>query len=625
MALFQQSSKQREDIPSSKMAERKDMLILAQQKLDEVNRSNLGLSIGGGCGRPDSAQSKRRRKYSTSNDRGSAISPHLLSTLLYMSLMIHKVEDMKAMLQEEDPLVYDEWRSLLESLHSPEFHARERILQNQRVKGTFERKRRYKEETLGLREQLDDTSNQLSNLQKLSNETSHQLSKSINVLQDERAVLVSNDEEKQYQIDELDEKIHELKVEAEKKKMSKDALENEVKRREEAIDKLNEQLEQKDQSIKRLEGELSQTQQEFAVANEKAVTAVVSLEDSETKFANYRLEKESTICKMQQEIVEAESQRASVNAKLAATNESLNDVKRELEENRKVIEAKIDSFWVATRTSLDEMKTDSTNLNEMTGGIHGGISKLDERITKTESLIKEINERHKVANEQASLWIEKSQMSLDKTAEICIKVTEENDTLKKVISYEKCVQDALASLEKGTSQIQMALSSSQQRMDEFVSKVPERYTAVQESLELLERGTTRIQLALSSSQHQVDEIANKVPEICITDIQPVVKNTLGDGYDTKFMGAPHEIEFERTLSNSSASVMDESLVIDSNRMMMMMMGTDADKLIQTENEVPKIAPHEPTLNENAMTYHNSRSISDELVQRFMSEAVAIVM
>ena len=101
------------DKAASKMVElRSDMLILAQQKLDEINRGNLGLSSGG---RPGSASSNNRRK--------SAIASHLLSTLLYVALMAHKLEDMKTMLEQEDGDMYDEWRCLLETLHSPEFHA----------------------------------------------------------------------------------------------------------------------------------------------------------------------------------------------------------------------------------------------------------------------------------------------------------------------------------------------------------------------------------------------------------------------------------------------------------------------------------------------------------------------
>ena len=67
-------------------------------------------------GGPGSAQSNSHRK--------SAISSHLLSTLLYVALMAHKLEDMRIVLEEEDGDIYDEWRPLLETLHFPGFQYR---------------------------------------------------------------------------------------------------------------------------------------------------------------------------------------------------------------------------------------------------------------------------------------------------------------------------------------------------------------------------------------------------------------------------------------------------------------------------------------------------------------------
>ena len=56
----------------------------------------------------------------------------------------------------------------------------------------FERKHQYKEDAARLQEEFWDTSDRLNDLQKLSNETNNQMSKTINVLQEERAALVSN-------------------------------------------------------------------------------------------------------------------------------------------------------------------------------------------------------------------------------------------------------------------------------------------------------------------------------------------------------------------------------------------------------------------------------------------------
>ncbi len=77
------------------MAERKDLLVLAQQKLDEMNRGN-SFVVG---------------TKSPSSKKGTATAS-LLSTLLYMALLSYKVEDMKAMLKHVDMESYEVSASL---------------------------------------------------------------------------------------------------------------------------------------------------------------------------------------------------------------------------------------------------------------------------------------------------------------------------------------------------------------------------------------------------------------------------------------------------------------------------------------------------------------------------------
>lgn len=69
----------------------------------------------------------------------------ILSSLLYLSLMMHKVDDMKMILQQCDSTTYHEWILLFQSLHSPFFHLKERDMQNNRVRKLFGRKVKYKE------------------------------------------------------------------------------------------------------------------------------------------------------------------------------------------------------------------------------------------------------------------------------------------------------------------------------------------------------------------------------------------------------------------------------------------------------------------------------------------------
>ena len=72
----------------------KDLLLLAQQKLDDLNRPNNNNNL----------IQRRRGSSSSSNLRGAknnSSCTSLLSTLLYVALMTHKLEDMKVMLQTE--------------------------------------------------------------------------------------------------------------------------------------------------------------------------------------------------------------------------------------------------------------------------------------------------------------------------------------------------------------------------------------------------------------------------------------------------------------------------------------------------------------------------------------------
>lgn len=116
-----------------------EMLTLAQKKFDDLRRKNK--------------ERVRSSRYQRLSRGGSRISKpnheqtkvnQVLSSLLYLSLMMHKVDDMKKILRHCNSNTYDEWIVLLGSLHSPIFHMRERRIQNERVKKIFDRKNKYK-------------------------------------------------------------------------------------------------------------------------------------------------------------------------------------------------------------------------------------------------------------------------------------------------------------------------------------------------------------------------------------------------------------------------------------------------------------------------------------------------
>ncbi|KAL3756138.1 hypothetical protein ACHAWU_005642 [Discostella pseudostelligera] len=326
----------------------KDMLLTAQQKLDEINRENLGLSSNtntlGSFGR---GSTTRRRK--------GIISNQLLSTLLYFTLLSYKVEDIKTILEEEDVETYDEWRCLFETIHSPHFHAQERIIQNQRVKRTFSRKHRYKAEAERLREELTNASTELSKLQLLSNETSNQMIKAINKLHEERAALVSVGGDKQRQIEELNKQCNELRLE----NVRKDAM---LQSKESELVNSSEMLKVRNQYIAALEEQLSRCKHDAAVAKEVASHSQLTLDDvhaqletSNGRLADYQVATESTLRKLQHELMEAQSSNAVLSAKLEATNKLLDSTKQHFDESKEIISEK-SATYDEIKNHLDDVK-----------------------------------------------------------------------------------------------------------------------------------------------------------------------------------------------------------------------------------------------------------------------------
>ena len=475
--LFRRSKRtaqMEDDIAASKMAERKDMLILAQQKMDEMSRTNLGLSGGG---RRGSASSKHQRK-------GSAVSSHLLSTLLYVALMAHKLEDMKTMLEEEDGDVYEEWRTLLENLHSPEFHTKERSLQNQRVKRTFERKRRYKEEATRLQEELTGATNQLTELQTLSNETNNEMSKTINTLQEERAALVSKDEERQYQTEELREKIAELQREAEANGEKLQSLQLDVEGR-------DRELEEKNQSLAELEKQMSQYKQDAAVAIERADHAQTTLDEkkaqleaSESIYTNYRTEKEAVVAKLQQDLSVVSSTNAVLDTKLAAANEALDVAKRNSEDGLK-------QSIAATSASFDEIKSQSDALKDI---VCTGITKLDANITrqaesqslsisKLEDKIssnKELHERSSVQIKQSLLDVKQRLLNDGRSSELQ-EQSEDDGLCDELVKIQQKLDELLSERQNNTLQHEVSLNNAPQPQNQQQREVVSQESSGSES------------------------------------------------------------------------------------------------------------------------------------------------
>ena len=105
----------------------------------------------------------------------------IVTTLLYVTFVLSRVEDLKGAHRTEDRKSYETWEELFTSLHSPEFHIAERKLQNTRVKQLLKRKNFFKTELeeakTKLKSQREDLENQKSNADKLAKEMSETISR----------------------------------------------------------------------------------------------------------------------------------------------------------------------------------------------------------------------------------------------------------------------------------------------------------------------------------------------------------------------------------------------------------------------------------------------------------------
>eukprot|EP00979_Chaetoceros_neogracilis_P015556 scaffold6146_cov256-Chaetoceros_neogracile.AAC.10 len=146
-----------------------EMLSLAQEKFDDLRKKSREKAA---TIRYSGSASKIRRRNVESQEEIKFCQLH--SSLLYLSLMMHKVEDMKKNFEANSGTLYNEWQTLFESLHSPVFHLRERCMQNERAKKMFNRKQKYKtmfEEEKAKMTKLEESSQQLGHaLSKMSEE-----------------------------------------------------------------------------------------------------------------------------------------------------------------------------------------------------------------------------------------------------------------------------------------------------------------------------------------------------------------------------------------------------------------------------------------------------------------------
>ena len=202
-------------------------------------------------------------------------------------------------------------------LHSPEFHVKERSLQNERVARIFERKNQYKTKASALNDQLATTSAKLDQVQRISNETCNEMSKTINTLQRE--------------VSELNGKLHDANAKNELEREAVQSLQGKATEKDLVVDKLNQKLDNANESIHN--------------AAKESCESKSRVETIESQFTSYKEEKETQVNKLQQDLVKAESENASLSEQLATLSDKL--------------ESKVALLCKSTAELLDESRKDS--------------------------------------------------------------------------------------------------------------------------------------------------------------------------------------------------------------------------------------------------------------------------
>lgn len=122
-------------VGSTRNTDQASLIELAQRKFNET-KQELN----------DKKHSYMYSSKSLAIDDDNKDASQLLSTLLYLCVTMEKVDGIKQMLLHQNPGLYEEWRPLFDSLHSPSSKLQERLIHNDRVKQTYRRKQHYKDE-----------------------------------------------------------------------------------------------------------------------------------------------------------------------------------------------------------------------------------------------------------------------------------------------------------------------------------------------------------------------------------------------------------------------------------------------------------------------------------------------
>jgi chromosome segregation ATPase len=279
------------------------------------------------------------------------------------------------------------------------------------------------------------------------------------------------------------------------------------------------------------------------------------LEKEETSFASYRLDKESLIDKLQQELKESELNHSAAKAHLESSKQALDVARRDLEEERKSIESKVDSLGIDSRSSLVDVKALLSNLNIT--------------LSSTESLVKTANDLQTEANNHTSTWIESTKVldsvieGNDKLQESVTSLSSQSDEMHK--SFTSVQQDValtnqlLAKLERLSSRIKDSLADLQMGInasttnDVIIARLENRSMHMEELLTCVQQG---LQIAMLENSNSADTNSTRANE---TEASISMLESRTDQINESLLRL-HELLSRRLAENTNNSEMDKTMI-----------------------------------------------------------------
>ena len=145
-------------------------ILTVQQRFDTSRRKLHQLSL---------VLKKERDPKQKQSMAKESRSLQLFSTLLYLTLMMHKIDELKVLLKENDPGTYVANQIIFDSLRSPNFHLQRHHESLVKMKKVFERKQRYKQMYDDTAEKLSQYEEKVGKLQDLATGAAHDFSQAM--------------------------------------------------------------------------------------------------------------------------------------------------------------------------------------------------------------------------------------------------------------------------------------------------------------------------------------------------------------------------------------------------------------------------------------------------------------